>query len=318
LPSDPSDLNSNLASLQPPLQWFLPSFHGDLLLTRKDDKTTLVRAYELTDMEAKALEVLRKRATTRRTFSSSPWADDKEFAPVSSPQYRTKEGLVITLNARIEDVEKVLAKALNPKNRPIFTAVKFTDGTVEKVHRTPDAEDGSRVPMIAGGPGNGGDKKDDKIIDAELVDEEEEREKAEKKETKKKPVAAATAKQPVIGCPTPEFPEADIRATRALLAFLDDKQIADFHKHGAFVTTGRDTGHRYMIFNREAPRGVRERFKNVIGGPSFSGLYDLDEQRSLCVHDYDVPPPEEMLALHLCLSIVGYEKYVRTLPHAYS
>jgi len=43
-------------------------------------------------------------------------------------------------------------------------------------------------------------------------------------------------------------------------------------------------------------------------------LYDLEEKRALCVHDWDLPPAEEMLALHLCLSLPGQEKYVRSLP----
>jgi hypothetical protein len=324
MPNDPISPNRHVATPSPrnssSLKWYLPTFHGDILLTRKDPQTTLVRVFELTDMEEKALDILRQRATRKGTFSASQWADEKEFAPVSNPQYRTKDGLVITLKAKIEDVEKVLAKALNPKGRPLFTAVKFTDGSIEKVHRVPDAEDGTRVPLIAGGT----KPKDDDAIEGEIVDEEELREKEEKKakekaeKAKKEPKAAATAKQPVIGCPTPEFPEADIRATKCLIEFLEPKQIDDWLRHGAFVTTGRDTGHRYMIFNREAPLGHRGQFKNFTGGASFSGLYDLDEERSLCVHDWDVPPAEEALALHLCLSIVGFEKYVRSLPHAYA
>lgn len=46
-------------------------------------------------------------------------------------------------------------------------------------------------------------------------------------------------------------------------------------------------------------------------------LFDVEENRPLCVHDWSVPPPEEMLAIHLCLSIPGYEHYVRTLPEAF-
>ena len=43
-------------------------------------------------------------------------------------------------------------------------------------------------------------------------------------------------------------------------------------------------------------------------------LYDLDERRPWCVHDWDVPAPEEMLGLLVHLSIPGREKYLRDLP----
>ncbi len=296
-------------------RWFLPSYHGDLLLERKDEKTTLLRVFELTAEEEKALDQLRKRAT--ESSLRQRWASDKDFAPVSSPQYRTKEGLVITLNAKIEDVEKVLAKALNPKNRALFSAVKFSDGTIEKIHRLPDREDGTKAKLEVAAAGY----RDNAKVDD---DEDEEPKKDEPKEDKPasadEPVAAAaaTVKEPVIGCPMPDFPEADVRASRALEAFLSAEQISDYRKHAAFVTTGRDTGHRYMICNREAPFTVRRKFPGSPGGASFSGLYDLDEQRPLCVHDWDSPPPEEMLTLHLCLSIPGYERLVRSLPHAFA
>jgi hypothetical protein len=42
-------------------------------------------------------------------------------------------------------------------------------------------------------------------------------------------------------------------------------------------------------------------------------LYDLDDKVPLCVHDWDVPAPEEMLAIHVLLSLPGWELYMRRL-----
>jgi hypothetical protein len=277
----------------PNLRWYLPTFHGDILLERKTEQTTILRVYELTTAEEKALEALRKRAC-HSPFLGNPWTTEKEFAPLSDPQYRTKDGLAIALAAPIGDVEAVLSKALNPKGRKLFSAVKFSNGEIEKIYGGTPSEPAKAV-------GDDLPPKDEK---------------------KKESEAAATVKEPVIGCPVPEFPEADVRASRALEAFLDPRQLAEYRRHGAFVTVGRDTGHRYLVRNREAPMRLKSEQLKGFGlplqaGGSFNGLYDLDECRPLCVHDWDVPPPEEMLALHLCLSLPGYERHVRTLPHAF-
>jgi hypothetical protein len=284
----------------PNLRWYLPTFHGDILLERKTEQTTILRVYELTTAEEKALEALRKRAC-HSPFLGHPWTTEKEFAPLSDPQYRTKDGLAITLAAPIGDVEAVLSKALNPKGRKLFSAVKFSNGEIEKIYGSTPSEPA---------------KPDSYRINAKAVGDDP----PPKDEKKKEPEAAATVKEPVIGCPVPEFPEADVRASRALEAFLDPRQLAEYRRHGAFVTVGRDTGHRYLVRNREAPRRLKSEQLKGFGlpaGGSFNGLYDLDECRPLCVHDWDVPPPEEMLALHLCLSLPGYEHHVRTLPHAF-
>jgi len=125
------------------------------------------------------------------------------------------------------------------------------------------------------------------------------------------PAAAVTVAQPVIGCPCPEFERAEVRATRVLSAFLDPQQLADFDKHQAFLTTGADSGHLYLLTSRQAPR---ERLAKV-GGRT---VYDLTEGRPICVHDWVVPAAEEMLELMLFLQMPGRESYVRALPEAWA
>jgi hypothetical protein len=88
------------------------------------------------------------------------------------------------------------------------------------------------------------------------------------------------------------------------MAFLDDDQAEDFEDRNAFVSIGVETGHRYMVTSRHA-RDQLATWRRQ--------LYDLDEGRPYCVHDYAVPAAEEMLALHLLLQIPGRESYLRHL-----
>lgn len=118
--------------------------------------------------------------------------------------------------------------------------------------------------------------------------------------------AVATVAKPVRGCPAPNYSFIEQRASEVLRAFLTPEQAEDFEALQQFVSQGVDTGHRYMLTSRTAP-GVL---------PTFGGrqLYDLDEQRSFCVHyDDDVPAAEELLALHLFLRLPGHEQFLRDL-----
>jgi hypothetical protein len=115
-----------------------------------------------------------------------------------------------------------------------------------------------------------------------------------------------TVAQPVIGCPAPDFDEAEVRATRVLEAFLSPEQLEDFREGQQFVVTGVDTGHRYLLTSRHAPK-VRFRHQ------SFRSLFDLDDQIALCVHDWEVPAAEELLGLLIHLQLPELEKHVRFL-----
>jgi len=116
-------------------------------------------------------------------------------------------------------------------------------------------------------------------------------------------IAGVTVAKPVLGCPAPNFAEADLRAREVLFAFLGDGQRADFDRHNAFVTVGSATGHQYVVTSRRARRMLQQH-----GGRQ---LYDLDERRAYCVHDDDVPAAEEMLALHVMLQLPWGERYLR-------
>jgi hypothetical protein len=220
------------------------------------------------------MESLRSRAVSPRTLRK-PWAKPADFLPLTNSAYRTTDGVTIHLEAKIEDVGKLISKALKPE-RKLLTALCFTNGKIEEVHSV-KTQEGSQVVI------------------------------PEKPKGEPQPAVVTTVAAPVIGCPMPAFQEADIRASRVLEAFLLPDQIEDYRKTGCFITTGADSGHRYMVCNRERPNFMQAH----LGGRQ---LWDMEERRPICIHDWSVPPPEEMLALHLCLSVHGWESKIRSLP----
>ncbi len=116
--------------------------------------------------------------------------------------------------------------------------------------------------------------------------------------------AGVTVAAPTKGCPQPEFDDIEIRATRVLENFLSADQLADFRRYQTFTAVGGDTGHAYLVVSRNATR-IRNQYGQV---------YDLDEKRTLCVHDWEAPAAEEMLTLKLHLELAGKENFVRFMP----
>lgn len=114
--------------------------------------------------------------------------------------------------------------------------------------------------------------------------------------------AAVTVAAPRTHCPTPEFERAEVRARDVLFTFLTEEQRSDFRRYNRFVSVGADTGHRYMISSRHA---LDMRYRR--------SLYDIDERLTLCTRDWDVPAAEEMLVLHLVVSLRGREQQIREL-----
>lgn len=134
------------------------------------------------------------------------------------------------------------------------------------------------------------------------VKDEKPKEAPKAKPKKEEPKAGATVAKPTLGCPRPDFDPADIRATRVLKTFLTPEQLEDFEKTQRFICVGADTGHRYILSSRHRT------------GQYGRSVYDLEERHPYCVHDYTVPPAEELLALNLFLSLPGRESYLRAIP----
>jgi len=234
------------------------------------------------------MENLRHKALSTR-WGKSQWCDERDFLPITHATYRTTEGITLILRASIEDVQEALAKSLKPR-RSLLTAVRFANGRIEEATEN-RSEDGTPRIGIVGASGTGGGP-----AGADLQEYWNDIH----------PDRAATVATPMVGCPMPEFIEAEVRSSYVLEQFLTPDQIEDYRRFGCFVSLGRDTGRRYMVIHRERPAMLKK-----YGGRQ---LFDLDADHALCVHDWEVPPPEEMLALHLCLQIPGREKYIRSLP----
>ena len=121
--------------------------------------------------------------------------------------------------------------------------------------------------------------------------------------------AAVTVARPADGCPIPEFERAQVKATRLLREFLSPAQLADFERTQSFLVVGGDTGHQYVLTSRHAPV---ERLAKV-GDRS---VFDVNEGRPICLHDWTVPAAEELLALKLFLELPGQETVARGLDGA--
>jgi hypothetical protein len=179
----------------------------------------------------------------------------------------------VVVDKPIGKVETVLARSMK-RGRKLLSAVLFTNGKIEEMHRS----EGSPY------------RKADIPASSES-----------------KPSAAITVAQPTIGCPLPEFEQAEVRATRVLRVFLSPQQLADFERTQSFLATGADTGHLYVLTSRQAPRQQLEKVSGLT-------VFDATERRAVCVHDWLVPAAEELVELKLFLELPGCESYVRRLP----
>lgn len=184
----------------------------------------------------------------------------------------------VELTTRISKIQKILTRHLKPKREQV-TVVKF--------------ESGKMVEMT-----------EQLLQEIEVAPASLPSSKAEQKK-KLRPVAATVA-EPYRGCPAPDFEQAEVRAQDVMRAFLTPEQIEDFETDGSFISIGADTGHRYAITSRYARGGLAKYTRS---------LYDLDEHMAYCVHDWEVPAAEELLAIHLLLSVPGREMFLRGIRH---
>jgi hypothetical protein len=194
----------------------------------------------------------------------------------------TKFGARTEMKAPIETVAKHLAKAFKP-GKQLVSAVKFSNGKIEEIREQPFKTDAPPSESL--------------VDKAKAVVETV-------KDVAKEAVAATTVAKPVLGCPAPDFSPARCRAREVLNVFLTPEQQEDFERYNRFMAIGGTTGHRYMVTSRTA-RDELSAYER--------SLYDLDEHRALCVHDWDIPPEEEMLALALLVQLPGHERYLRRL-----
>ncbi len=281
--------------------WFFPSNYGDIRLERVDKKKTNLIYFKLTSTEVKAMQELRKASVGLRRR----WATQDTWETIQKRDFQTGEATerLITLDGSITSIGNFLKKTLRP-DRDTVTVVKVGDELREMRFSDEESDEEEK-------------DKPDATVSTEAGDPEEGPANEEGEETalaktgtddasSKKPVKAATVKKPNRGCPAPTFEQIKLRATRVLRAFLSPQQVSDFNRRQRFVTVGADTGHRYMLTSRNAPDEIKNFGARCV--------FDLNENRSYCVHDYEIPAEEELLTLHCLLSLPGYEKWARAMP----
>lgn len=272
------------------MEWYLPTFYGDISLVAREKGTTILKVTRMTPKERLALATFRKRAL-RSPFGCKPWATAEAFVTLDSPSYlEASGGVEIELDVDLDTARNYLARQLKP-DRKLVNAVLFKDGTLTEAAFTEPPAEGTaeasepRVLASAAPPPPAA---------------------APPREPPRQAVAGTTVAAPTQGCPAPDFSAAELRAAYVLSHFLTPEQLTDFRQYNRFITIGATTGHRYMLTSR-----FRRAELGKYGGRS---LYDLDEQRGYCVHDWTVPAAEELLGLHVFLQLPGKEAYLREIP----
>lgn len=276
--------------------WYLPSWYGDIRLDADGTKKTNITFFKLSGAEVNAMEELRKVSTgLRRNWAKE---EDWEKIPLRAFEQGDKAESMITLAGPIDKIEKILTKALRPE-RKVLRVVRIGGGNIEEIH----ARDFDAAAHADAGVPATEEVKEEAEETAIAVREEDTLEKPPAK-----PLAAATTlAAPVQGCPAPDFDTVHKKATRVLKAFLTPQQVDDFERRQRFIVTGADTGHRYMLTSRNAPEELTK-------GLFLRTVFDLDEKRAFCVHDWGIPAEEEVLTMAMFIQLPGRESYIRDIP----
>jgi len=258
-------------------EWYLPSWYGDIRLRVIDEAHTRVQITTLTKGELAALHALKDRSLQKGLIRKA-WATERAWASMPDEAFVVGSGQTyeVTLKAPIVAIERFLTRQLRGKTNTVSVMITDQGNLYEIKMPDPDEEETNVLPFRRQG--------------GEEVEE---------------PDAATTVRKPAVGCPAPNFQHAIFRATDVLRKFLTPEQIQDYERHQRFVTVGARTGHRYMLTSRHVCSTRGNHFRTV---------YDLDEGRALCIHDWGIPAPEELLTMHVMLSLPSGENHVRALP----
>ena len=261
------------------MTWYLPSFYGDIRLESTGKQETKVTVYGLSPQEKLAMTALLREAEKQRVVGPCWNPSASRLLDLDSIAEQTLE-----LKAPISKVQKLLQKQLKP-NREQVSVVRFgggkmqemTERVLEAIDQDTSDTEGSKSVLTGSSAPSLPPKKSE-------------------------PVVATTVASPQLGCPAPDFVQAEVRAAAVLRAFLTPEQLEDFLKEQAFVATGVDTGKNYVITSRHARTKLAQTTRS---------LFCLDESMPYCVHDWEVPAAEEMLSLLVHLSIPTKEMYLR-------
>lgn len=264
------------------LTWYLPSLYGDIRLESLAKEKTKLTIFGLSAQEKVAMTALIREAEKDRVLNG-PWLPAmSHLLDLDSTKEQTVE-----LRAKISQVQKVLTKHLKPKREQV-SVVKFGDGKMQEMTERviEQLEEASSTKSPSNTSQAPSPSRALALATASPV--------------------AATVAEPYRGCPEPDFAQAEVRAHMVLRAFLTPEQIEDYERTGSFISIGADTGHRYVISSRHSRTQLAKYTRS---------LYDIEEAMPYCVHDWEVPSGEEVLALHLFLGVPGREMFLRGIRH---
>lgn len=299
------------------MDWYFPSWNGDIRISGDGELTTLT-IIDPTPHERKVLEHLGRFAL------NEGWVQKASLFDPDGPGTQH-----CNFEAPMLHVGLTLTHYFKP-GIATLTAIKMPDG---ETHAMGTAEQ-DFLPWVASLMEDDGPKTEIELIEAlskgvghqdiqallgdlDEIDEERVEEKKregrrrkrekrqaeiaaakklEAEEAKKKEAEAAKKKKAVtVKRATPCCPNAIVRdvapAREVLLAFLDDEQRDQYLSERRFVGVGGITGHRYLFAHRHTATAAQ------IG----KCTYDLDSECPMHFHDWTVPPEEELLAAMLIL-----------------
>ncbi len=262
------------------LTWYLPSLYGDIRLESISKTTTKVTVFGLSPQEKVAVTALLREAEKQRVVGPCWNPKASRLLDLDSIREQTLE-----LQAPISKVQKILTKELKP-GRDQVSVVRFGQGKMQEMTEH----------LLSSGPTPESSAAEQPISATKTTSE------STRTEPRSERAVATTVAAPVLGCPAPDFEQSEIRAAAVMRAFLTPEQLHDFEREQAFVATGADTGHHYVITSRHARTKLAHTTRS---------LFDINESMPYCVHDWEVPAAEEMLALLVHLSLPGKEMYLR-------
>jgi hypothetical protein len=232
--------------------WFFPVASGDFRLEAIEGDSEHVRltVEDPTDADRKLLTPFFKTLVEMGTLSGVPHARIAMFGLTE-----------IKIPGTIEEIGPLLAGHVHADSK-LWTAVRHVSGKIT-------VNDGARWSALEA-PAPQGDQ-----LPAIRPDTS--------------PVAAATVREPVRGCPPPEL--TNRRASQVLRTFSTRAQWNQWQDHGAMKVIGNRTGKAYWLHHRNS--AVAHGLKHL--------LIEASSRREICVWDDRVPAEEEALALKLAV-----------------
>lgn len=249
------------------MQWYVPSWNGDIRFESDGDDKTVIKVIEPTADEIRRLD------TMTQLFKEKGWVSTQLWKPNGDPKEQVTE-----VKTGILNVADQVIKNYAP-GKATLTAIVFSDGSIETVE-----SDKNLLVNLEDSLGITAEREE-----AERKAKEEEEEEAARK--KKEAEKAVSVKRHTVCCPRC-ISGPLTAAGEVLRAFLTDEEWKEYSENDhSLIVTGGLSHHKYIVSHRHA-KWARHHHKIC---------HDLTNGHTLHFHDWTVPPEEELLAAILIL-----------------